>query len=121
DSSSITRSPVPQPPSSPTRRSSDLTGTYYRAGEGLVGSWLALIFYALSSAFMKLGPAAGFTEGIRSITLDNGSLQASTGLSPWVFVVLISAIAVWQTVHHARKLKTPMAAPPPRRSAEHTS
>src|SRR5699024_6190113 len=55
------------------------TGTYYRAGEGLVGSWLALIFYALFSAFMKLGPAAGFTEGIRSITLDNGSLQASTG------------------------------------------
>src|SRR5699024_9394207 len=30
------------------------TGTYYRAGEGLVGSWLALIFYALFSAFMKL-------------------------------------------------------------------
>ena len=91
------------------------TGTYYRAGEGLVGSWLALIFYALFSAFMKLGPAAGFTEGIRSITLDNGSLQASTGLSPWVFVVLISAIAVWLTVHHARKLKTPMAALPPRK------
>src|SRR5699024_3886461 len=85
--------------------------------EGLVGSWLALIFYALFSAFMKLGPAAGFTEGIRSITLDNGSLQASTGLSPWVFVVLISAIAVWLTVHHARKLKTPMAALPPRKPA----
>src|SRR5699024_7515670 len=41
--------------------------------------------------------------------------QASTGLSPWVFVVLISAIAVWLTVHHARKLKTPMAALPPRK------
>ncbi|HHX48674.1 MAG TPA: YeeE/YedE family protein, partial [Brevibacterium sp.] len=25
------------------------TGTYYRAGEGLVGSWFALIFYALFS------------------------------------------------------------------------
>src|SRR5699024_626301 len=37
-----------------------------------------------------------------------------SGLSPWVFVVLISAIAVWLTVHHARKLKTPMAALPPR-------
>ena len=50
------------------------TGTYYRAGEGLVGSWFALIFYALFSAVMKLGPLAGFTEGIRGITLDNGSL-----------------------------------------------
>ena len=91
------------------------TGTYYRAGKGLVGSWFALIFYALFSAVMKLGPGAEFTEGIRSITLDNGSLQASMGLSPWVFVV-ISAIAVWLTVHHARKLKTPMAALPPRKT-----
>lgn len=24
------------------------TGTYYRAGEGLVGSWIALVLYALS-------------------------------------------------------------------------
>ena len=31
------------------------TGTYYRAGEGLVGSWLALITYALFSAVMKTG------------------------------------------------------------------
>src|SRR5699024_7753107 len=88
---------------------------YYRAGEGHVGSWLALIFYALFSAFMKLGPAAGFTEGIRAITPDHGSLQASTRLSPWVFVVLISASAVGLTRHHARKRTTPMAARPPRK------
>lgn len=91
------------------------TGTYYRAGEGLVGSWFALIFYALFSAVMKLGPAAGFTEGIRGITLESGSLQASTGLSPWVFVVIISAVAIWLTVHHQRKLKAPLATLPPRK------
>ncbi|WP_025777047.1 YeeE/YedE family protein [Brevibacterium sp. VCM10] len=92
------------------------TGTYYRAGEGLVGSWFALIFYALFSAVMKLGPLAGFTDGIRSITLDNGTLQASTGLSPWVFVAVISAIAIWLAVHHNRKLKAPMATLPPRKT-----
>ncbi len=92
------------------------TGTYYRAGEGLVGSWFALIFYALFSAVMKLGPLAGFTEGIRGITLDNGSLQASTGISPWVFVAVISAVAIWLTVHHKRKLKAPMATLPPRKT-----
>src|SRR5699024_3964731 len=37
-------------------------------------------------------------------------LQASTRLSPRVFLVLISAIAAWLTVHHARKLQTPLAA-----------
>ena len=65
---------------------------------------------------MKLGPLAGFTEGIRGITLDNGSLQASTGISPWVFVAVISAVAIWLTVHHKRKLKAPMATLPPRKT-----
>ncbi|WP_237769850.1 YeeE/YedE thiosulfate transporter family protein, partial [Kytococcus sp. HMSC28H12] len=35
------------------------TGTYYRADEGLVGSWFALTFFALSAAVMKYGPLAG--------------------------------------------------------------
>lgn len=89
------------------------TGTYYRAGEGLVGSWFALIFYALTSAVMKLGPGVSFTEGLRSITVESGTLQASTGLSPWVFVAILSAIAVWVTVHHNRKNTTPLATLPP--------
>ena len=30
------------------------TGTWYRAGEGLIGSWVALIMYALSATIPKL-------------------------------------------------------------------
>ncbi|WP_193071653.1 MULTISPECIES: YeeE/YedE family protein [unclassified Brevibacterium] len=89
------------------------TGTYYRAGEGLVGSWFALIFYALVSSVMKNGPAASVTEGLRSITIESGTLQASTGLSPWVFVAIISAIAIAVTVHHNKKTATPVATLPP--------
>lgn len=92
------------------------TGTYYRSGEGLIGSWFALIFYALFSAFMKAGPAAGFTEWIRGITLEQGSLPATFGLSPWVFAVVLAAIAAALVVHHQRKAKTPLAALPPRKS-----
>lgn len=92
------------------------TGTYYRAGEGLVGSWFALIFYALASAVMKLGPGASVTEGLRSITLDSGTPQASTGLSPWVFVALLSAAAIAVTVHHNRKTVTSVATLPPRKT-----
>ncbi|SMX74796.1 YeeE/YedE family protein [Brevibacterium antiquum] len=91
------------------------TGTYYRAGEGLVGSWFALIFYALSSAVMKNGPATSATEGLRSITLDSGTLQASTGLSPWVFVAILTAVAIVVTVHHNRSTATPVATLPPRK------
>lgn len=31
------------------------TGTWYRAGEGLIGSWVALIMYALSATITKAG------------------------------------------------------------------
>src|SRR5699024_12377913 len=64
------------------------TGTYYRAGEGLAGSWLALIFYARASAFMKLGPAAGATAGPRASTLAHRSPPARTGPRPAGPVVL---------------------------------
>ena len=29
------------------------TGTWYRAGAGLLGSWVALFFYMISAAAMK--------------------------------------------------------------------
>lgn len=32
------------------------TGTWYRAAEGLVGSWVALFTYMLLSAIMRTGP-----------------------------------------------------------------
>ena len=35
------------------------TGTYYRAGEGLVGSWFALIFYIVGATAFRKGPLAG--------------------------------------------------------------
>ncbi|WP_309131872.1 YeeE/YedE family protein [Brevibacterium sp.] len=92
------------------------TGTYYRAGEGLVGSWFALIFYALVAAVMKTGPGAELTTGLRSITVENGTLQSSTGLSPWVFVAVIAAIAIALTVHHRRKQTVPLATLPPRKT-----
>jgi hypothetical protein avisC_09336 len=41
------------------------TGTYYRAGEGLVGSWFALAAYALSAAAAKSGVLAPVTQHLR--------------------------------------------------------
>ena len=34
------------------------TGTWYRAGEGLIGSWIALFTYMVMSAVMRLGERA---------------------------------------------------------------
>lgn len=92
------------------------TGTYYRAGEGLVGSWFALLFYALFSAIMKAGPGEGLTTWIRDVTLPDGTLSETTGLSPWVFALALAVVAGLLVWHHQRTLSTPLAKLPPRRT-----
>ncbi|GAA2181339.1 YeeE/YedE family protein [Leucobacter tardus] len=65
------------------------TGTYYRAGEGLVGSWLALIFYIAGAAAFRFGPLAGTTEAVRSVEATNGSFHETLGVNPWILVLLL--------------------------------
>lgn len=92
------------------------TGTYYRAGEGLVGSWLALISYALFAAIMKTGPLAGFNTAMRSVTVEQSSFHASLGVSPWLFVAVLVAAVGLAVRHHLTKPKIRMAALPASRT-----
>lgn len=94
------------------------TGTYYRAGEGLVGSWFALIFFALSAAVMKYGPLAGATTWARGQTVDVTTVDATLGVPAWVPVAGLVAVVAWGVVHHLRvDASRPAAATlPPRRS-----
>ena len=79
------------------------TGTYYRAGEGLIGSWVALIFYALFAAVMKYGPLGGFTEAARSRTVADATLHETLGVSVWVPVIAFSAIVATLVVRERRR------------------
>ncbi|MBP3036210.1 YeeE/YedE family protein [Arthrobacter sp. zg-ZUI100] len=92
------------------------TGTYYRAGEGLVGSWLALITYALFAAIMKTGPLSGFTSSMRSVTVEQGTFHSVLNVSPWILVALLSAAVGLAVRHHLRKPKFTMAALPASKS-----
>lgn len=79
------------------------TGTYYRAGEGLIGSWIALATYALAAAIMKHGPGAPVVEALRGVTAPVGTVHELLGVSPWLLVGLLvagTAAAAW---HHLRK------------------
>ncbi|GEK79311.1 YeeE/YedE family protein [Agrococcus baldri] len=79
------------------------TGTYYRAGEGLIGSWIALAGYALAAAIMKHGPGAPLVESLRGVTAPVGTVHELLGVSPWALVALLVAgvgAAAW---HHLRK------------------
>lgn len=92
------------------------TGTYYRAGEGLVGSWLALITYALFAAVMKTGPLAGFTTSMRSVTVEQSTFHSVLNVSPWLFVALLSGAVALAVRHHLKKPKFKMAALPASKS-----
>ncbi|AKT51707.1 YeeE/YedE family protein [Arsenicicoccus sp. oral taxon 190] len=93
------------------------TGTYYRAGEGLVGSWIALAMYALFSAVMKYGPLKPVNDGLRALTVPQTTLYDTLGVSPWILVLVLTALVGWATARHlTRAASTRMATLPPRRS-----
>lgn len=92
------------------------TGTYYRAGEGLVGSWLALITYAGFAAIMKTGVLKPFNEGVRDQTVPLTDIQSTFGISPWILVALLVLAVGAAARYHLNKPKRVVAGLPPRRS-----
>lgn len=92
------------------------TGTYYRAGEGLVGSWIALGGYALTSAAMKYGFLAPLNDGLRSLRVPVTTIHASLGLPAWPFVVALVVVVGLAVRYHLAKPRLPMATIPPRRT-----
>lgn len=79
------------------------TGTYYRAGEGLVGSWLALGMYALLAAVMKNGALGPVNETVRGQTVDAQTLHGTLGISPWWLVGLLGAVVGYAAWRHLRR------------------
>lgn len=71
------------------------SGTWYRSGEGLVGSWIALVFYALSAAAMKTGPLTGFNKAMKSWDTGWTNLPDTFGVSLWWFAIPMALFAGW--------------------------
>jgi hypothetical protein len=92
------------------------TGTWYRAGEGLVVSWIALAGYMLSAAIMKSGPLGSFTTNVRSYTVGNDSIADTFGTSAWVFVVLLALIVALILYRESKKPRLKVAQPKPKKT-----
>ncbi|WP_151640423.1 YeeE/YedE thiosulfate transporter family protein [Corynebacterium sp. 11A] len=74
------------------------SGTWYRAGEGLVGSWIALIAYALSAAAMKTGALRGLNDWGRSLQTEHVSIAEDFNIATWVLALglsVVTAVLVW--------------------------
>lgn len=72
------------------------TGTWYRAGEGLIGSWIALAGYMLMAAIMKTGVLMPLNQEIKSSSvLPSNSIAGTFGVSHWFIIIPFAAIVVF--------------------------
>lgn len=71
------------------------TGTYYRSGEGLLGSWIALIFYALGASVMKSGALQDVNAWARSNPSEITTIHGVLGISPWLLIGVLAVIVGW--------------------------
>ncbi|GGA41290.1 YeeE/YedE family protein [Paenibacillus physcomitrellae] len=85
------------------------TGTWYRAGEGLIGSWIALAGYMTMAAIMKTGPLSGIQKSMTEVHTSTNSIPDTFGISAWYFVALLAVVTLFFAV---RELLKPKAALP---------
>lgn len=91
------------------------TGTWYRAAEGLIGSWIALAFYMIFAAIMKYGAFANISKEISSIAVYPDSISETTGISQWVLILLFAGLTAYLASRVLRKPKLKIATLPAKR------
>lgn len=79
------------------------SGTWYRSGEGLVGSWVTLAMYALSAAAMKGGALGGLTTWLKGRDTGWTTVLAALGVFPWLFVIALAVLTGVLTRHFLRR------------------
>lgn len=87
------------------------TGTWYRAGEGLIGSWIALVLYGLTAAITKTGILLPLMNVINQPTNVNANMSQTTGIPAWVLVLILTIITIFAVVKTLRKPKPKIAVP----------
>ncbi len=91
------------------------TGTWYRAGEGLIGSWIALVTYMVMSAVMRSPHAAGLNQFLKGYSTEHNSIAETFNLSVWPLIAVLLVVTFWLVLKELRKPKLNVATLPPRR------
>ena len=92
------------------------TGTWYRAGEGLIGSWIALFAYMLFSAIMRTGPLGSINKHLHSLQIEHSTIYQSLGISPWILVFLLSTVTFYLVWKQLTKPQAKIATLKPKKS-----
>ncbi|HCZ9971031.1 TPA: YeeE/YedE family protein [Staphylococcus aureus] len=87
------------------------TGTWYRAGEGLISSWIALVLYAVTAAITKTGILKPVMDKINQPTNVNSDMSQTTGIPFWGLVVILTIITIFLVVRTLNNKKVRVAFP----------
>ncbi len=71
------------------------SGTAYRVGEGMIGSWWALFGFVGAAFLAKDGILSGLTAGIQNFNLGPLTLDSITGVPKIIWVGFFSFIIFW--------------------------
>jgi uncharacterized protein len=76
------------------------SSSYYRIGEGMVGSFVVVLVFMIFAAAASGGFLSSVTTGLRSVRVDMGgdsaSIAALLGLNRWVFIgVIFAPLVFW--------------------------
>ena len=73
------------------------SGTWYRVGEGLVGSWMAALGFMLGAAVVRNGALSGLYAYLRGFVLSPGNsvtVDGALGVDRWVVIIPASVLAL---------------------------
>ena len=91
------------------------TGTWYRAGEGLIGSWIALFTYMVMSAVMRSPHASGLNQTLQHYSTEHNSIAETFNLSVWPLVAVLLVNNALGGDERVEEAKLKVATLPPRR------
>ncbi|MGM9985929.1 MAG: YeeE/YedE thiosulfate transporter family protein [Bacillaceae bacterium] len=81
------------------------TGTWYRAGEGLIGSWIALFGYMLGAAMTKFGLLLPLADQLTVYKARDAYVHETLHISPWILVVLLVLVVSFFVYRELKKPK----------------
>ncbi|MGE7601659.1 YeeE/YedE thiosulfate transporter family protein [Peribacillus sp. NPDC097675] len=84
------------------------TGTWYRAGEGMIGSWVALFGYMLGAAMTKYGVWKATGDHLVSYRTNDTYIHETLNVSPWVLIIALIIIVGILVIRELKKPKLPI-------------
>lgn len=91
------------------------TGTWYRAAEGLIGSIIALFFYAFSASMVKYGVLSSLKNHLNAFKISDGTIYQGLGISPWFLVIGLTLVVGFFVIKELLKPRLKIARLKPRK------